>query len=264
MSNLIRIGNADITVKEYRNHRVVTFKDIDMCHQRPEGTARKRFSDNRKRFTECKDYFKISPSEFRTAIGEMDERQQNDIALITESGYLMLTKSLTDDLAWDVQRALVDTYFRKTGADISNLSPLLQVLINIEVQQKAQQMAIDAQNRRMDDQLQLLALSPTQWRKDASRLVSKIAQVMGGTEHIADVYNEIYGLVNERGGVSLKTRVTNKQQRMAAEGVCKSKRDKLCPLDVISDDKKLIEIYIAIVKEIAVKYSVSLDGEVSQ
>ena len=40
---------------------------------------------------------------------------------------------------------------------------------------------------------------------------------------------------------------------MAGEGVCKSKRDKLTKVDIIADDKKLIEIYIAIVKEMAVK-----------
>lgn len=50
MDNLVHIGNADISIKEYKGKRVVTFKDIDMAHERPDGTARKRFSDNRKHF----------------------------------------------------------------------------------------------------------------------------------------------------------------------------------------------------------------------
>ena len=112
MNELVRVGNSSISVKEYRGKRVVTFKDIDTVHERPEGTARKRFADNRDRFIEDKDFFKISPSEFRTTIGDMDSRQQNDITLISESGYLMLVKSFTDDLAWTVQRQLVDSYFR--------------------------------------------------------------------------------------------------------------------------------------------------------
>ncbi|OAD19482.1 toxin-antitoxin system, toxin component, Bro family [Candidatus Thiomargarita nelsonii] len=33
------------------------------------------------------------------------------ITLITETGYLMLVKSFTDDLAWQVQRELVNKYF---------------------------------------------------------------------------------------------------------------------------------------------------------
>jgi anti-repressor protein len=43
---------------------------------------------------------------------------------------------------------------------------------------------------------------------------------------------------------------------MADEGVCKSKRDKLSYVDIISEDKKLIEGYVAIVKEMAIKYGV--------
>lgn len=106
------IQGTQIQIKEYKGKRVVTFKDIDTVHQRSDGTARKRFNDNRKRFVSGVDFYKISPSEFRTAIGEMDSRQQNDVTLVTESGYLMLVKSFTDDLAWKVQRDLVDTYFR--------------------------------------------------------------------------------------------------------------------------------------------------------
>lgn len=112
MENSIRINSSKLPIREYNGQRVVTFKEIDTVHGRPEGTARKRFNDNKERFISGVDYFKISPSEFRTAIGEMDFRQQNDITLITESGYLMLAKSFTDDLAWKVQRELVNNYFR--------------------------------------------------------------------------------------------------------------------------------------------------------
>ena len=43
---------------------------------------------------------------------------------------------------------------------------------------------------------------------------------------------------------------------MADEGASKSKRDGLTKVDVISDDKKLVEIYVAVVKEFAIKYGV--------
>ncbi|MCM1256499.1 MAG: ORF6C domain-containing protein [Roseburia sp.] len=112
MNEIITINKQDIRLKEYKGQRVVTFKDIDTVHERAEGTARKRLNDNRKHFIEGTDFFKITPSEFRTAIGDMDLRQQNDVTLITESGYLMLVKSFTDDLAWEVQRQLVNSYFK--------------------------------------------------------------------------------------------------------------------------------------------------------
>lgn len=110
--NTVTINETALAVKEYKGQRVVTLKEVDEVHQRPEGTARKRFNDNKGHFIEGTDYFKISPSEFRTAIGNMDSRQNTAVTLITESGYLMLVKSFTDDLAWTVQRELVNSYFR--------------------------------------------------------------------------------------------------------------------------------------------------------
>lgn len=115
MNELVKIGNSDLSIKEFNGQRVVTFKDVDSVHERPDGTARKRFNDNKKRFVEGEDFYTLSqPSEIRT-LGL--ERPQGGfpekVILITESGYLMLVKSFTDDLAWDVQRELVKTYFNK-------------------------------------------------------------------------------------------------------------------------------------------------------
>lgn len=115
--NEITIGETALTVKEYQGKRVVTFKDIDTVHGRPDGTAGRNFRANKEHFIEGEDFYKVTSDEFRRAIGEMDSRQQNDVTLITESGYLMLVKSFTDDLAWKVQRELVNCYFRITQRD---------------------------------------------------------------------------------------------------------------------------------------------------
>ena len=110
-----KINNTELSVKVYQGQRVVTFKDIDMVHERPDGTARKRFNDNKKHFIEGEDFFMLDqPSEFRTLGIERPQGGTPDkVLLITESGYLMLVKSFTDDLAWSVQRQLVKSYFRK-------------------------------------------------------------------------------------------------------------------------------------------------------
>ena len=100
-----------LAVKVYQGQRVITFKDVDTLHQRPDGTARRNFNTNRRRFIEGEDFFKITADEFRTAFGGLDARQQMDVTLLTKMGYLMLVKSFTDDLAWMVQRQLVKSYF---------------------------------------------------------------------------------------------------------------------------------------------------------
>lgn len=103
MNNLVKIGNSDLSIKEFNGQRVVTFKDVDSVHERPDGTARKRFNDNRSRFIEGEDFYKICPSEIRThKIMEISEMAREDVTLLTESGYLMLVKSFTDDLACQV------------------------------------------------------------------------------------------------------------------------------------------------------------------
>lgn len=113
LSELIHVGNADISVKEYNGQRVVTFKDIDDAHSRPDGTANKRFLDNKKRFIEGEDFFRVSNSEIRKSrIIPISDNDFMDKILVAEQGYLMLVKSFTDDLAWEVQRQLVNSYFR--------------------------------------------------------------------------------------------------------------------------------------------------------
>lgn len=113
MKNLVEIKGNRIEAKEINGQRVVTFKDIDLVHQRPEGTASRSFRTNRKHFIEGEDYIPLTPGDFQS-----DEIRRFGITspkggfLITETGYLMLVKSFTDNLAWEVQRQLVKSYFR--------------------------------------------------------------------------------------------------------------------------------------------------------
>ena len=93
----ISINEKQLPIKEYNGQRVVTFKDIDVAHSRPKGAARKSFNYNRKHFIEGKDYFVRNSDEARK---ELSIAAPNGLTLITESGYLMLAKSFTDDLAW--------------------------------------------------------------------------------------------------------------------------------------------------------------------
>lgn len=112
-NQLIKINNTDLSVKEFKGQRVVTFKDIDMLHERVEGTADRNFRENKKHFIENEDYFVLKKNQNNEIRGL--EIPNRGITLLTESGYLMLVKSLQDDLAWKVQRELVNNYFRVKG-----------------------------------------------------------------------------------------------------------------------------------------------------
>lgn len=114
MNEVIIIENTEMQIREYDGQRVVTFKDIDKVHQRPKGTAKRNFTRNKKHFIENEDYFVVTREDVGTNFVPtygFNEKAPSGI-LITETGYLMLVKSLRDDLSWDVQRQLVKAYFK--------------------------------------------------------------------------------------------------------------------------------------------------------
>lgn len=123
MNHLIHIHGTDIPVVEVQGVRVVTLAMVDRVHQRPEGTAGRNFRENRARLIEADDYIQMSSDEIRRnnpdAIPAALHR--NDVILLTESGYLMLVKSFTDDLAWKVQRDLVNGYFRQKMNSVAHM-----------------------------------------------------------------------------------------------------------------------------------------------
>lgn len=112
MNDVITIEDTEMQIREYNGQRVVTFKDIDTVHQRPKGTARNAFNRNRKYFINGEDYITLKPEE-QGNIGNvrLTYIPQKGITLLTETGYLMIVKTFTDKLSWQVQRQLVNGYF---------------------------------------------------------------------------------------------------------------------------------------------------------
>ena len=127
------LSNIDIPkIKIWNDQRVVTFRDIDEVHQRPEGTAKKAFSRNRKRFIRGVDYFIVTRSEIQKSVKDTLEYfgdiPNRGITVLTETGYLMVVKPFTDDLSWKVQRRLVSSYFNcgKLQNEVINRSDVPQ------------------------------------------------------------------------------------------------------------------------------------------
>lgn len=258
MEQLVHIQNTDISVKEYNGQRVVTFKDIDAVHGRPDGTARKRFSDNRQHFIENEDFYKITASEFRTAIGEMDSRQQNDITLLTEQGYLMLVKSFTDDLAWTVQRQLVSGYFRVRQL-ATDLSPQMQMLYGM-----LDQMAQTERQAKEAKEIASKAIETTEnikeavrpvldnWREEINKKVRRI-QFSCGID-FKTLNTQLYSELELRAGCDLNKRLRNRKQRMYDAGCTKTEIENTRRIDIIEGDIKLREIFSKIVSEYEIKY----------
>ena len=109
MNEVITIENTEMQIREYNGQRVVTFKDIDTVHENKSGTARRNFNRNKKHFIEGEDYFSLTKknsNETNSYIRNITVPNKG-ITLLTESGYLMIVKSLNGDIAWKV-----NSYFK--------------------------------------------------------------------------------------------------------------------------------------------------------
>jgi len=119
MSNKnVSVLKHSLEIKEYRGQRVLTFEEIDTVHERPKGTAKRNFNKHQKRFIRGIDYFSLKGDVLQNykqfdGTNFVPSKSNREMILITITGYLMLVKSFTDDLAWEVQRILVNTYFYK-------------------------------------------------------------------------------------------------------------------------------------------------------
>ena len=159
-NQLITVGDVSVQVIEYQGRRVVTFAMVDQVHHRPDGTASRNFRSNRERFIEEEDFYLIDFSQ-RDEIRRLGiDVPPRGLIILTQSGYLMLVKSFTDDLAWRVQRELVNRYFQlpppKTPAH--ELLRSVQLLVEqeerlqkVQEEQCRQQVQIEAIDRRQNN-----------------------------------------------------------------------------------------------------------------
>lgn len=273
MNELVKIGEHEISAKMYMGQRVVTFKDIDTVHERPEGTARRNFATNKERFIEGTDYFVVTPEILEKS--KMYEKRTSGIesvnprgtALITESGYLMLVKSFTDNLAWKVQRDLVSSYFRIKESINQEVSPELQMLqgllnqmVKKELEDKERDRLIavaqETANRAVEtnERIKEEFITPfDNWRDDVNSKVREIA--LKAKIPYQNLFGEMYRELENKAGCDLATRQRNKQERMRNSGCRKTDIDKeTTKIAIIGDDKKLKQIFDDIVRRYAVKY----------
>ncbi|WP_434351071.1 Rha family transcriptional regulator [Trichococcus flocculiformis] len=189
-------------------------------------------------------------------------KQSYRMIFMNRDGFTLLAMGFTGKKALEFKLKYIkafndmETHIKKQ-LDMSNLSPELQLMANLVNNMAKQELAQKQLNEKVDSISEIVALNTTDWRKEANALINKVVRVMGNTaEAHKEVRSAIFTEVDRRAGASLETRLTNKRRRMADEGTSKSKRDNLTKVDVISDDKKLVEIYVAVVKEFAIKYGV--------
>ncbi len=232
MNNLVLINDKELQIKEFKGERVITFKEIDLIHERAEGTAKRNFTENKKYFIKNVDYFEVSTKIVPSLELYGFSKFAPNGVLITESGYLMLVKSLTDDLAWTVQRELVNNYFRvkenKKPKDIKDESEIkymnaqarlknarareakiyLEIAENVDIKEYKQIMYSKA-----TEQLYGEALIPLPVANKKTYSATEIGKILGVSANKVGSLANAYNLKTDEYGIKVwdKAKHSNKQ-----------------------------------------------------
>ena len=185
--------------------------------------------------------------------------------LMNRDGFTLLAMGFTGKAAleWKIKYIAafnaMEKKLKESSPDYSELSPTLRYLIEMEQRQHQQEQALAQTNLRIDEMRGLIALNPNNWRQETKHIIAKIARKMGGSEHSGDVYEEAYGLLEERGHFRLSIRLENLRDTLRKNGATKTEIARTRKMDVIAADPRAIEIWVKVISELAIKYGVAAE-----
>ena len=220
-NNKILINGVEIETKEYKGQRVITSYDVAKLHEREVNDVTKNFNNNRDKFILNEDYFLINKndiSERKISVQEFIPNNVKEIPIFTESGYLMLVKSFTDDLSWKIQRMLVKSYFIVTTGQIQP-----KQLTKIEALQMALETELENERLRIENEAQreiIKGLNGDLQPYQIEDIINRVVRVGGG--NYGSKFNEIYRVFKEHYHIDLKARMNNYNKTARAKNRFKS------------------------------------------
>jgi len=190
-----------------------------------------------KGYTETLKYLKLNSEEFfiESAYVNSQDKEQ-PCYLLTSKGCEMVANIMLNQLV----QAL-------SGAQLCEKEVEQQIAMTME---KAVTDKEEVKNMRE-------AITFSQWKEEVTNSLNKIAVKKGGKVAYKRVKEESYKLLEGRAGAKLSIRLSNTQRRVFVETGSRSKAKEVTKLDCIAQDKRLAELYLAIIKEMAVKYKVA-------
>jgi anti-repressor protein len=155
----------------------------------------------------------------------------------------------------------VEERLKQKSVDTSKLSPSLQMFKSIfdklaqqELEQKEIALAMVETNQEIQTMRDTIIVVPDYWRKYCVETLRKIA-FKNGMQY-DEVMNLSYDQFDSK-GYDLDRRLKNRKEMAGTFGFTPSKVSKINKLDCIGEDKRMINIYVNIVKELAIKYKVA-------
>lgn len=187
------------------------------------------------------------------------------IYLMNRDGFTLLAMGFTGSKALHFKMEYINAFNEMEKSMLPKpMSPaelaLLQAqnMVNLERKVESQGEQLEQQGEKIDNITGILSLTNNDWRNKVNAILNGIALKLGGGQYYSEIKSESYQLLEDRAGCSISIRLNNRKAKMALRGSSKSAINKTTALDIIAEDKKLIAVYITVVKELAVKYQLNI------
>ena len=227
-NKLVKINNVELAIKEYKKESVVTAWDIAKVHKKEVNDITKNFNNNKKKFILDEDYFLVNRTEIserKISVQDFIPNNVKEIPLFTESGYLMLVKTFTDDLSWDIQRQLVKGYFKlkelKSSIDKDKRLEIMEKNANVRMAKMLKSLIPFSKSERYKEILVSEAtkvltgreLIPPPEVEAKTITATQIAEILGVSVQKIGVISNKYNLKTEQNGywVHEKAKYCNKE-----------------------------------------------------
>ena len=128
---------------------------------------------------------------------------------------------------------------------------------NIETVTRVQNDRIGDMEKKVQLVYDCTTITHDNWRTHVRPLINQIAKyipVLDSTDRFSAAWQESYHRLEQKFNCNLTLRVNNKKERLRLAGATKKVIDKVNNLDIIGEDKRLIECYISILKRMVLEY----------
>jgi hypothetical protein len=264
------VANVDVAIIEYKGQRVLTTEQVAEVYACDKHNIQKNYNENKERFTLGKHFYKLEGAELKAF---KDQFTNSDLVACNASSLMLWTrqgasrhcKMLGTDQAWDMFDCLEENYFNpkpiiKPMNQFEIMAESVRILQEHDNRIKQVELAQAEQKKELQDIREVITLRPDSWRDGTKTILDKIAIALGGdSEAFKDVRNQSYTELEKRAHCRLGLQLKNAKKRMEEKGASKTEINSLRILDMIDKNQRLIEIYLSVVKDMAINHGVNLD-----
>lgn len=188
-------------------------------------------------------------------------KQAYRMIYMNRDGFTLLAMGFTGKRAIEFKLQYINEFNKmenhiKAQLDTSQLSPELQMfnqmfLAVANAEKEAKEVKEEVKNMKL-----IFSVNANEWREKVTVILRKIAANFGGAEPFKSIIQMSYERFESRAHCDLNRRLENRQTKMAAKGMSPTAIKKLNKLDCIAEEQRLIEIYLTVVKEMAIQFGI--------